>query len=59
MKKRKKYEERTTYMGGEWDSPEKVTPKLYEDFLNRKWLFGTLAMLVVFTVALAAVMLWL
>ncbi len=54
--KKKRHAERTTYMGGEWDSPEKVTPKRYESFLNEKWLFGTLAMLVIFTVILALVM---
>ena len=58
MMARKKAKKRTTYMGGEWDSPEKVTPKRYESFLNRKWLFGTLAMLVIFAVIPALVMPW-
>ncbi len=49
---------KTTYMGGEWDGPEKVTPKMYEHFLNRKWLFGTLAMLVAFSLAMAWVVAW-
>ena len=45
MKKKK-----TTYMGGEWDSPEKVTPRIFENFLTKKFIFGVLGILVIFAV---------
>ena len=44
-----KKEKKTTYLGGEWDAPEKVTPRVFEHFLTRKWLFGVLGLLVLFT----------
>ena len=46
----KKREKRTTYMGGEWDSPAKVTPKMFENFLRKKFIYGVLGILVFFTV---------
>lgn len=54
-KKGKRPWEMTTYLGGEWDSPEKVTPKVFENFLRKKWLFGVLAILVLFAAAVMLV----
>ena len=55
---RKKYS-RSTYLGGEKDHPETVTPRMFESFLNEKWLFGVLAMLVILSVIMTLVIEWL
>jgi len=46
MKGKYTRERKTTYLGGEWDKPADVTPRVYEHFLTRKWLFGVLGLLV-------------
>ena len=44
---KEKYKDKTTYLGGEWDSPDKVTPNVFEYFLPKKALGGVLAILVI------------
>lgn len=52
MKKKKRPAgKKTTYMGGEWDPPKRVTPRVFEHFLSRKAIFGVLAILFIFAAA--------
>lgn len=52
---KKEPKRKTTYLGGEWDRPAEVTPRVYEHFLTKRWLFGVLGLLVLFA---AVVMVW-
>lgn len=43
---------RGTYLGGEEDPLKDIIPKLYEQFFDKKMLFVTLAILVIFSIVM-------